>query len=316
MAEFRINPERRHLHGIVSGKIKPVLHIDPGDTVIFKTMEPDWRIEKPPVPSSDSGSFVERTYPYDAGHALCGPVYINGADVGKTLVIHVNQIVAGSWGWSRIGKSNRDHMDRIGFDQDEFFLLWDIDHEKGLCKNQLGHTVKLEPFMGVYTVATVEDISTQFPGVHGANLDCKDINEGSTLYLPVLVQGALFSTGDGHAKQGDGELGGTAIEAPMERVSLTFEVLDETIESPVCKTKTGWITFGFAPELTDAAYSALMNMVSLLEKLLDINHSEALSLTSLIVDMKITQVVNGIRGAHAYVSHEELARVKEENTNE
>lgn len=305
MANHTLNPSRGNLHGSLSRSIPPVLTISPGDTVDFTTLEADWRIVRPDSPSSSSGIFMERSFPADQGHALCGPVYIQGARPQMTLAIRINQIIPGTWGWSRVGGGDPDHLCRMGFEGDEYFLIWDIDPKKGICRSHMGHCVPLSPFMGVMAVAPDSDdyVKTHVPGPYGANMDCRDITTGSILYLPVYTEGALFSTGDGHARQGDGESGCTAIECPMKQVSLTFNLIDEPLDNPVCNSPHGWITFGFHSDLTVAAYYALMDMCRLMERLYGFGHKEAMAMASVAVDMKITQLVNGTRGVHALLPH-------------
>ncbi|RHB37306.1 acetamidase [Enterocloster aldenensis] len=305
MANHTLNPSRGNLHGSLSRSIPPVLTISPGDTVDFTTLEADWRIVRPDSPSSSSGIFMERSFPADQGHALCGPVYIQGARPQMTLAIRINQIIPGTWGWSRVGGGDPDHLCRMGFEGDEYFLIWDIDPKKGICRSHMGHCVPLSPFMGVMAVAPDSDdyVKTHVPGPYGANMDCRDITTGSILYLPVYTEGALFSTGDGHARQGDGESGCTAIECPMKQVSLTFDLIDEPLDNPVCNSPHGWITFGFHSDLTVAAYYALMDMCRLMEHLYGFGHKEAMAMASVAVDMKITQLVNGTRGVHALLPH-------------
>ena len=305
MANHTLNPSRGNLHGSLSRSIPPVLTISPGDTVDFTTLEADWRIVRPDSPSSSSGIFMERSFPADQGHALCGPVYIQGARPQMTLAIRINQIIPGTWGWSRVGGGDPDHLCRMGFEGDEYFLIWDIDPKKGICRSHMGHCVPLSPFMGVMAVAPDSDdyVKTHVPGPYGANMDCRDITAGSILYLPVYTEGALFSTGDGHARQGDGESGCTAIECPMKQVSLTFDLIDEPLDNPVCNSPHGWVTFGFHSDLTVAAYYALMDMCRLMERLYGFGHKEAMAMASVAVDMKITQLVNGTRGVHALLPH-------------
>lgn len=305
MANHTLNPSRGNLHGSLSRSIPPVLTISPGDTVDFTTLEADWRIVRPDSPSSSSGIFMERSFPADQGHALCGPVYIQGARPQMTLAVRINQIIPGTWGWSRVGGGDPDHLCRMGFEGDEYFLIWDIDPKKGICRSHMGHCVPLSPFMGVMAVAPDSDdyVKTHVPGPYGANMDCRDITTGSILYLPVYTEGALFSTGDGHARQGDGESGCTAIECPMKQVSLTFNLIDEPLDNPVCNSPHGWITFGFHSDLTVAAYYALMDMCRLMERLYGFGHKEAMAMASVAVDIKITQLVNGTRGVHALLPH-------------
>lgn len=112
----------------------------------------------------------------------------------------------------------------------------------------------------------------------GGNLDCKLATAGSTIYLPVMCEGAYFYVGDGHAVQGDGELGGTAIECTLDKVDLTFRVVHETIRNPILRTQSAWVTFGFDTDLTNAAYEALTEMANLIGKLYDMTFQEALAM--------------------------------------
>lgn len=306
MAHYTIRPERETLHGILSKDIKPALTVRPGDSVTFQTLEGDWRLEKPPEPGTLSGRFFPRSQGYDLGHALCGPIAVQGAKPRQTLAVHVGEVVPANWGWSRIGGGDPDHMERLGWKRGEHFLLWDLDAAGRTAVSNKGHRISLNPFAGVFAVApdSVQPVPTHLPGNHGANLDCKEIVTGSTLYLPVFVDGALFSVGDGHAAQGDGESGCTALECPLRAITLRFSLLEEAIEAPVCNSPNGWITFGFDTDLTNAAYQAHRRMVDLMQRLYAITYEEALNLSSMLVDLRITQIVNGVRGVHAVLPHD------------
>ena len=142
------------------------------------------------------------------------------------------------------------------------------------------------------------------PHVTGGNIDCKELVAGSTLYLPIAVPGGLFSVGDGHAVQGDGEVCVTAIECPMERVDLTFELEPGLqLATPRAHTPAGWITFGFHEDLDEAMLIALEAMLDLMGELHGLSRQEAFGLASLVVDLRITQVVNQVRGVHALLPH-------------
>ena len=137
------------------------------------------------------------------------------------------------------------------------------------------------------------------PREFGGNLDCKELTAGSTIYLPVWTEGALFSTGDGHAAQGDGEVNGTAIETSL---AGTFEFfvrkrLDWTMSR--AETPTHYITFGLDPDLDDAARQCLKDMISWIIALTGIHKAEAYSLCSFACDLHITQTVNNVKGVHA-----------------
>jgi acetamidase/formamidase len=135
--------------------------------------------------------------------------------------------------------------------------------------------------------------------------------QGSTLYLPIPVDGALFSAGDGHAVQGDGEVAGPALECPMQAAELEFHLRPELkLARPRAHTPRGWITFGFHDSLDEATALALSDMLDLLDERLGCGRREALALASLVVDLHVTQIVNGVRGVHAMVADEALARLR------
>jgi acetamidase/formamidase len=146
---------------------------------------------------------------------------------------------------------------------------------------------------------------TQPPRVTGGNIDCKELVAGSTLYLPIAVTGGLFSTGDGHAAQGDGEVSNTAIECPMDDVKLTFHLYpDMHITTPRALTETCWLTFGFDESLNTAAQIALDAMLDLMVEHRGVTRADALALASVVVDLRITQIANKVLGVHAVLPHD------------
>lgn len=301
--KYYLNPGPGSLHGYLSSALRPALEIQDGDIVVFKTLEADWRVGDRMITSSREGDFFSGRTTDDKGHALCGPVFVKGATAGKTLEVTIRRIRCGAWGWSRFGGGDPDHLRQMQFEGDEYFLYWRIDPDQGICTSNKGHVIKMNPFIGVCAVAPDTDrkLPTHQPGAMGANLDCREICEGAKLYLPIFVDGALLSLGDGHAAQGDGELGCTAIEAPMEEVEVELRVCDWKQDHPVCRGKDGWITFGFHENLNEAAYEAAREMIRLMQRLYGYEYKEAVAIASLTVDLRITQIVNGVRGVHAYL---------------
>ncbi len=149
--------------------------------------------------------------------------------------------------------------------------------------------------------------STVPPRPTGGNLDCKELVAGSTLYLPIAVPGGLFSAGDGHARQGDGEVCVTAIECPMEAVDITFSLHPELrLAMPRAQTPAGWITFGLHEDLNEAALLALEGIVELLGELYGMDRHQALGMASVLVDLRVTQIVNQVKGVHAVLSHDRI----------
>lgn len=301
---YSLEPDSRTLHGHFSPDLPPVLTVDPGDSVRYRTLDSGWSAGPyPGGPYRDRPRVPE--YRPDAGHALVGPVAIRGARPGSTLAVRVDTVVPASWGTCVAGGWASAFNERYGLLDDGVVQAWDLDPTTMTGRNQHGHTVALRPFLGVMGLPPAEPgrHSTIPPRPHGGNLDCKELVAGSTLYLPVPVDGALFSIGDGHARQGDGEVSGTAIECPMDRVDLTFDLRDDLpITTPVANTPAGWITMGVAATLDDAAYLALDAMFSLLGSLYGVSRPDAVALASVAVDLRVTQIVNQTLGVHAVLA--------------
>ena len=302
MAEYTLLPQRDNLHGVLDPALPPALRVRSGDTVHVTTLEADWRLGRPQG-SPLKAPLFPRIKGRDDGHALSGPIYVEGARSGMALKVEIAEIVTENWGWSSVGIGNRDHLNRLGFSGEEDFRVWDLDVHRGICQGPDGMTVPLSPFPGVVAVAPEGEgpVRTHIPGNHGGNLDCRALTAGSTVYLPVFHPGALFSVGDGHGAQGDGESGGTAVECPFRSISLRLSAVDYLIKSPVAHTAEGWMTFGFHEDLTVAAYEALRNMRLLLKRAFEMEETDAMTFCSVGADLRVTQIVNGIRGVHAVV---------------
>lgn len=298
-----LEPSRSTLHGHFSPDLAPVLTIDPGDTVHFRTLDANWGFESYTAGKGiERQEFEGRVSPEDDGHALTGPIAIRGAKPGMTLEIQIGAIVPGTYGACLTGGWPSAMNERLGIVNDPVIHVYDLNTDTMTGRNQHGHTVTLRPFMGVMGVApdSPDQHSTIPPRVWGGNMDCKELVTGSTLYLPIGVEGGLFSTGDGHAAQGDGESGGTAIECPMERVELTFYLRDDLpLTTPIAKTPAGWLTLGFHEDLDEAAMIALEAMFALMGRQFGIGRVDAIALTSVVVDLRVTQIVNGVKGVHA-----------------
>ena len=302
MAIYTMEPERSTLHGSFSRDYPPALTIDSGDTVRFRTLDSGWGLEPSRGLDIPRKSFEPRNKEQDSGHALCGPVAIRGAEPGMTLEVQIDAIRPGAWGETYVGGSYREINRRLGVVDHTEMLLWTLDPDALIGRDQYGHTLSLRPFMGVMGMPPAE------PGIHstipprrtGGNIDCKELVAGSTLSLPIEVAGALFSVGDGHGTQADGEVCGTAIECPMERVDLTFRLRDDLrLTTPRAQTPAGWITFGFDANLNEATLIALDAMLELMRQQYQLERHRALALASLVVDLRVTQIVNQVWGVHA-----------------
>lgn len=298
---YRLEPDARTLHGHFSPELPPVLTVDPGDSVCYRTLDSGWS-----TGPFTGGPYADRPrvpeYREGAGHALVGPVAVRGARPGMVLSVRVDAVVPGTWGTCVAGGRPTVFNRRYGTEAETVVQSWQLDPVAMTGRNQHGHTVALHPFMGVMGMPPAQPgrHSTIPPSWHGGNLDCRELVAGSTLYLPVPVEDGLFSVGDGHAAQGDGEIGGTAIECPMDRVELTFGLREDLpLTTPVAHTPAGWLTMGLGDTLDDAAYQALEAMFALLGRLYGVARGDAVALASVAVDLRVTQIVNQVVGVHA-----------------
>jgi acetamidase/formamidase len=302
---YSLKAERATLHGHFSRDLPPALAIQPGDTVCFDCLDSGWGLEPHNGVDIHRREFPGRDPILDDGHALTGPVYIAGAYPGLTLAVRIDALEVGAWGTTMAGGWPSAWNDRLGVSSAGVFHTWTFNPQARTARNQHGQTLALRPFMGVYGMPPAA------PGVHstipprptGGNIDCKELTTGATLYLPIEVEGGLFSTGDGHAAQGDGEISSTAIECPM-RATLTFDLrADLPLTTPIANTPAGWVTLGFHENLEEALLIALEAMLDLLKRLHHLERLDALALASTAVDFRVTQMVNTLKGVHALLPH-------------
>ncbi len=313
MTTHRIEPTLATLHGHFSRELPPVLRIMSGDRVVFRTLDVCWGQPEHPDPFSAAPEFPGRDHERDPGHAICGPVWIEGARAGMVLEVRVVALRVGRWGWTSAGGYPSHWNVKLGLDQVPHVRShWALDADANEGRDALGRRVTLRPFLGLMGMPPDE------PGRHptapprscGGNIDCKELVAGSTLFLPIPVDGALFSAGDGHAVQGDGEVAGPALESPFEAAELEFHLRpDLKLTRPRARTPDSWVTFGFDEDLNEATAQALGDMLDLLDEQLGCGRTQALALASLVVDLHVTQIVNGVRGIHAMITHEALAKL-------
>ena len=246
------------------------------------------------------GSSVEDFLAIDRGriHALTGPIHIGGAEPGDVLEIQILQVQHLGWGWTSV-------IPGLGFlkqqFQEPYLFHWTLDGE---VSRSLGPAVvPLRPFCGVMGVAPAEngEFRTRPPGPFGGNMDVRELCSGATLYLPVLNSGALFSAGDAHAAQGDGEVCINGIECPSE-VSLRFfihhrqRLAGPLLESAESRTPDApadaWIVVESDPDALQAARSATLRMIELLVDRWSFSPVQAYLLCSVAMKLRFSQVVN------------------------
>ncbi|MGP8069744.1 MAG: acetamidase/formamidase family protein [Candidatus Bathyarchaeia archaeon] len=287
-----LSPDKIHYKW--DNSLTPALKVESGDTVAFDMREvSDGQV----TPNSKAENLLKSTRPY---YPLAGPVYIENAEEGDTLEVDILSLELKNWGWSAIFVGS-------GLLPEDFpspyLKHWDLSNHK-TTELRPGVVVPLEPFCGTMGVAPKEKgpFHAMPPTVSGGNMDIRHLTAGSVLLLPVSAPGALFSCGDCHAAQGDGEVCVTGIEAPM-RATLKFNLRKRTqIPSPQFITKGPltrkydaqgyYATTGIAPDLMSSTKTAVRNMIQYLTKEYSLSREEAYILCSVAADLKISEVVD------------------------
>lgn len=305
--ELSITPGNIHW-GYYSGSLQPVLEIESGDRVIVETMVvrglervylAGAKPEEVPQRLKDVESSVSDRGP--GAHPMTGPIAVAGAEPGDVVEIRMLDIdFIHPFGITYF-------VPGLGTLPDDFpysrLRLVRFDLERRSASFIPGVTLPLAPFFGSVGVAPspmLGRIDTGPPSDHhGGNFDLKELVAGSILYLPVRVNGALISFGDGHAVQGDGEVALTALETSLRGTVQIILHKDRTLLRPRAETPTHWITFGLHTDLDEAARIATSEMVEFLVAERGLGRADAYLLTSLTVDLAVTQLVDGTKGIHA-----------------
>jgi acetamidase/formamidase len=293
----------------------PKLTIDSGDLVSIETwyhaldqIQPGLSMEK----------IVElrKANPGGGPHSLTGPVFVNRAEPGDVLEIRIQRITPKKDGFNfnLPGKE----FPTVGALQEDFpegfVKFFKVDWKRKTAEFKPGITIDLKPFPGILAVGVDPNdpapdrfkkegkISTIAPWKNGSNMDLNELGEGSTLFVPVFNKGGLIWVGDAHLRQGNSELNLTAMEGAFEEIILQPIVRkDMKLEWPRAETATHWITMGFDEDLYKAFKIAAKEMVNFLSKEKGLTPSEAYSLSSIIGDCRITQVVDFRKGVHCMI---------------
>jgi acetamidase/formamidase len=238
------------------------------------------------------------------GHICTGPVAVRGAKAGQVLEVRIKDIqLHYDWGYNMI----RPLAGTLPEDFHETVLSHiPVDRERRVCLLPWGTELPLAPFFGVMGVApppAFGTIASKEPRIHGGNMDNKELVAGSILYLPVWVQGANFSVGDGHGMQGDGEVCVTALEMCLTG-TFTF-ILHKgggpsrpLLRMPKAETPTHFISMGLNEDLDQAMKQALREMIAFICSRSNLSREQAYQFCSLAVDFHVTQTVNGEKGIH------------------
>ncbi|PTL40220.1 acetamidase/formamidase family protein [Alkalicoccus saliphilus] len=297
-----------NLRGSFSSTYTPAAVIDSGDTLKTTTPDIEWgysRKEGEPYQTYHPASEES-----DPKHPVIGPVYIKEAEPGMTVEIHIKRLVPGWYGRNWAGGAFNWQNEAMHLTGSERIQVdWLLDRNCNTASASFGnsrYTIPLRPFLGLIGLQPSGNTlyPTPPPYFTGGNIDCRQLTEGSRLFLPVAVSGGALYLGDGHAAQGDGEVSGTAVECPMDEVEVEVTLhKNMEITQPYAETASGLLTFGFDKDLNTAASSALGDLIEKISRRYGLKPQEAAALASAAADLHITQVVNGVKGVHAILPH-------------
>ena len=314
--ELPLTPENIHW-GFYDASLEPVVTIRSGDRVSFENLLARG-LGRLRLAGFDESRFTDAMRAVEdaetvrlGAHPLNGPIYVQDAEPGDVLEVRFDHIgLLAPYGVS-------GHLPGGGTLPGDFptaaLRRFEIDTIAGTAtmEGADGIVIPVRPFFGSVGVAPPAlsgRINSRAPGYHVGNLDNKDLVEGTTLFLPVHVDGGLLSIGDGHAAQGDGEVSGTAIEASLYG---TIEVVlhkDRSLAWPRAETPTHFISMGLDPDLDEAARVATREMVDFLVSEKGMDRSSAYILCSVALDLRITQLVDGTKGVHGMLAKELFTR--------
>ena len=276
----------------------PVLKVDSGDTIVIETMMHSHN-QVVPGKTIEEIKKLRTDHPGRGPHTVTGPIFINGAEPGDVLKVRLDKIVPRAYATNfnvpgMFGQFPKEYQDgQVKY----LYLDWD----RKVTEFIPGVLIPLRPFPGTLGVARKEpgQYSTVPPGEYAGNMDIRDFTEGTTLYVPVHVPGALLWTGDSHAAQGNGEVNLTALETAFKELTVTVEVLKNMkIDFPRIETPKSWITMGFDQDLNKAFDFAREQTVKFLAEQRKLPADEAAKLMTRVSDCRISQVVNIKKGIH------------------
>ena len=314
MATHKLDASPETVHwGYFDAALKPLVTVDSGDTITISTVSGTLgHLPKPETGLTvlpELAAIHQKVQPKLGGpHILTGPVAVRGAKAGQVLEVRIKAIELNQdWGYNTI-------RPLAGALPDDFktmrLIHIPLDKQRMIGKLPWGLDLDLKPFFGIMAVAPPAawgPVNSPPPRRNGGNLDNKELVAGTTLYLPICVDGALFSVGDGHGAQGDGEVCVTAIETGLIG---TFELHvrdDMQLDWPLAETPTHMITMAFDPDLDDCVVIALRDMIKLICARTGLSREDAYTLCSLAADLRVTQVVNGNKGIHVMLAKKLIA---------
>ncbi len=295
--------------GYLDAASPPVLEVDSGDTVKLYSF-PAGGKESLPEMSRVPADYLAALNALPAGpgpHFITGPVFVRGARPGDTLQVDIlDAAPTMDWGFVAI-------LPLLGTLPDEFTdyetIHPVIDRARNVCTLPWGTELPLDPFFGIIGVAPPRAwgrCGSAVPRAFGGNMDNKELKPGTTLYLPVFNEGALFMAGDGHGVQGDGEVCITALETGLSGTFRLTVRKDFKVDFPFAETPTHLMSIGLDEDLDDAAKQAVREMVKHVCLRTNLSRNQAYMLCSLIADLRVTQTVDGNKGVHMLLAKDKL----------
>jgi acetamidase/formamidase len=307
--------------GWLDPREKPKLTINSGDTVSIETM---MHAHDKIQPGTTMEQVVElrKANPGGGPHSMTGPIYINGAEPGDVLEVRILRIEPKAWATNfNLPGKEFPTIGALASEMPEGHIkFFPIDLQKRAVEFKPGINIDLQPFPGTLAVGIdpndpaprkggVKDdpmapVSTLRPWKNGSNMDINELQEGSTLFVPVFIKGGLLWTGDSHCRQGNGEVNLTALECSYKEIRLQLIVRkDMKLNWPFIETRTHWITTGFNEDLNVAMVNATREAVEWLtnQKMVPMTRYEAYGLVSMVGDCRVSQVVDVRKGVHCMI---------------
>jgi acetamidase/formamidase len=300
---------------------KPKLTVKSGDTVSIETLSHSLGQIKPGV-GMDEIVRLRKGNPGGGPHSITGPIYVEGAEPGDTLEIHILKIVPNTDAFNfNIPGKDFPTVGQLASEFPEGFVrYYKLDLAKMQTQFKPGIVIDLKPFPGTFAVGVdpnepdakagppIKDAkgrtSTLRPWKNGSNMDVNELQAGSILYLPVFQKGGLIWTGDSHCRQGNGEVNLTALECSYKEIEIKPIVRkDLKTEWPWAETKTNWVFMGFDEDLNQAMKIAVDQTVNWLSKqtIVPLSREESYALTSIVGDCRVSQVVDIRKGVHCLI---------------
>ncbi len=306
--------------GWLDPKEPPKLIVNSGDTVAVETMMHAHNRIQPGL-TMDEIVALRKANPGGGPHSVTGPIYVNGAEPGDVMEIRILKIVPKAFGFAfnLPGKEFPTIGALASEFPDGFVKYFYLDWEKRQAEFKPGIVLDLQPFPGTLAVGIdpndpsprkggVKDpmapVSTLRPWKNASNMDINELQEGTTIFVPIFLKGGLVWVGDAHCRQGNGEVNLSGLECAYREIGMQLTVRkDMKLEWPRMETKTHWIMMGFDEDLNKAMVNAVRETVDFLskQKMVPMDRYEAYNLASLAADCRVTQVVDIRKGVHCMV---------------